>query len=158
MAVDIKYYPEDIGKDYGSLAVKLPMNSGQATSRGGIFNVSYTTEEQAISNYINLLLTKKGERYMQPYFGIGIQLFIFEPNTEATRTNIEFEIRQQTNYWLPYIINRSITISQASNISSLGADIEHGINVVIVFSVTESGANRTMTVFQQNGVTNIGVV
>lgn len=63
MAIDIKYYPEDTNKDSGTLGIKLPMNAIDKKS-GGTFSMSHTTEEQSISNFINLLLTKSGERYM----------------------------------------------------------------------------------------------
>lgn len=153
MAVAIKYYPEDVN-DYGSLGIKLPMNSNKVGSSGGIFNLSYTTEEQAVSNYINLLLTRKGERYMQPNFGIGIQERIFEQNTEALQQDIQFEIKHQAGYWLPYIINHQIMVNSGRDvhIPALGSESDHGIQIVIVFSVTESGANRTIILFQRDGI------
>lgn len=157
MATNIKYYPEDIKKSYGSLGIKLPMNASGQSSAGGIFNVSYTTEEQSISNYINLLLTRRGERYMQPNFGIGIQEFIFEQNTPELRAEINLNIRQQSGYWLPYIINKSIDVRVAEDIPALGANQENGIHIVIVFSVTESGANRTITLFGLDGITRAEV-
>ena len=89
---ELKYYPEDQGRYDGTLALKLPMNGSK---KGRFFNTSRTTEEQAVSNYVNLLLTRKGERLMQPQFGIGIQDFLFEPNTDGVRSKIEFEIYKQ---------------------------------------------------------------
>lgn len=157
MPVDIKYYPEDISKDYGSLGIKFPMNSIGGASTGGVFNKSYTTEEQSISNYINLLLTRNGERYMQPNYGIGIQEKIFEQNTEVLRADIQLEIQHQSSLWLPYIINHSIDVRVAEDIPALGANTENGIHIVIVFSVTESGANRTISVFNTDGITNLVV-
>jgi len=155
MPNNIKYYPEDIKRSHGSLAIKLPMNATGNSSTGGIFNMSYTTEEQAVSNYINLLLTRSGERYMQPNFGIGIQEKVFEQNTPALRAEIELLIRQQAGYWLPYIINHNIVVSVAEDIPALGGNQENGIHIVITFSVTESGANRTITVFGLDGITRV---
>lgn len=157
MAVDIKYYPEDLGKDYGSLGIKFPMNGLGGSSSGGVFNMSYTTEEQAVSNYINLLLTKKGERYMQPTYGVGLQLRLFEPNTDGLRTDIELDIRQQAQYWLPYIVNHNIQVQFAENIVGLAADVENAIQIVITFSVTESGANKTIRIFNVDGITRAEV-
>ena len=48
---------------------------------GGVFIQSYTTELQSISNLKNLLLTRKGERYMQPNFGTDIYA-VQNSNTE----------------------------------------------------------------------------
>jgi phage baseplate assembly protein W len=154
MPASIKYYPEDLGREFGSLGIKLPTNNMGGKTAGGIFNLSYTTEEQAISNYVNLLLTRKGERYMQPNFGIGIQEKIFEQSTAGLRSDIELEIKHQAGYWLPYIINHRIDVRFGgdANIPALGADSDHGIQIIINFSVTESGANRTITIFQVDGI------
>lgn len=157
MATDIKYYPEDIGREYGSLGIKFPMNNLKGSSGRGIFNVSYTTEDQAVSNYINLLLTRKGERYMQPNYGIGIQENIFEQNTSALRTEIRYEIEAQAKYWLPYIINHNIDVRVGTDVIGLGENGEHGIHIVIVFSVTETGANKTIIIFQRDGITRAEV-
>ena len=144
----IKYYPEDNRIGEGTLGIKLPMNG----SARGFFNMSRTTEEQAISNYINLLLTKKGERYMQPEFGIGIQFYLFEPNTEGLRLKLESEIRTQCAFWLPYIQNHSIDVRPRSDIPGMNAsDAENSIQIVITFSVTELGANQQIIVFQNAG-------
>lgn len=140
----IKLYPEDRNKNFGSLAIKLPMNSSKFYNRSEIFNLSYTTEEQAVSNYINLLMTKKGERYMQPNLGVGLNYYLFEQNSDDVRRQLEEEIRTQAELWLPYIFNESITIIDYNgpNISS-----GNGINIIIRFRVTESGANKTISIF-----------
>lgn len=152
----IKYYPEDI-QEYGSLGILLPMNADGRNSSGGIFSVSRTTEEQAVSNYVNLLMTKKGERYMQPQFGVGLPFKLFEQNTDILQIEIEQEIRNQANFWLPYIINDSILVRTAKDIPGLAASSENAIQIVITFRVTESGANQTITIFQSAGKTNISV-
>ncbi len=155
---NIKYYPEDLLSNQGSIGIKLPMNGRSGTPRGGLFNLSYSTEEQAVSNYVNLLLTRKGERYMQPEFGIAIQDYLFEPNTDVIRTEIEFEIRRQSGFWLPYIVNHDINVKPRAEILGLAADPENAIQIIITFSVTESGANQTIVLYQIGGVTNINII
>lgn len=157
MSVLIKYYPEDNAKDYGTLGIKLPMNAPTPSGNGGIFNMSYTTEEQAVSNFVNLLLTKSGERYMQPNLGIGLQWRVFENNTEELRLAIDYDIRMQTKTWLPYIIINKIDINTATEIPSLAADHEHGIHIKIYFSVTEVGANRSIIIFKRGATTEVVV-
>jgi len=147
----IKYYPED---DTGFVGIKFPMNGRGRNTSDGFFNMSRTTEEQAVSNYINLLLTRPGERYMQPDFGIGIQKYLFEQNTGGNRKLIEAEIRRQSAFWLPYIFNKSIVVSTGKDLPGLAADAENAIHIVITFSVTEFGANQTIILFEQGGRTN----
>ena len=147
----IKRYPEDrFGNTF--IGIKLPMNGDRTTLENSVFNMSTTTEEQAVSNYINLLLTKKGERYMQPTFGIGLQYRLFEPNTLALRTEIEFDIYNQSAIWLPYIHNHEIIISDSVPSNSISSrDRENSIQIIIRFSVTERGANKSITLFQNQG-------
>ncbi len=145
----IKYYPEDI--DNQVIGLKFPINGSTVGSTDGFFNVSRTTEDQAVTNYINLLLTRKGERYMLPDYGIGLQLSLFEPNTISLRDRIEFDIRTQTAYWLPYINNLDIQVLEKSNLLGTATDPETGIQVIITFSVSNSDANKTIILFQENG-------
>lgn len=153
----IKYYPEDDARDYGSIGFKFPIN-GRGLSNSGFFNVSYTTEDQAVSNYINLLLTKKGERYMHPNYGIGIQLFLFQPNTDLVIGEMQAEIERQSGYWLPYIINHTIDIKTREDILGLNSDPDSSIRIAITFSVTEGGANKTIELFQRGGITTAQVL
>jgi phage baseplate assembly protein W len=157
VSVVIKYYPEDSQRGHGTLGIKLPMNTLTPGGSSGLFNMSYTTEDQAVSNFVNLLLTKSGERYMQPDFGIGIQYYLFENNTDALRNTIKQVIQQQAAYWLPYIVIREIIIDTASEIPSLAADHEHGIHIKIFFSVTEVGANREIIIFRRAGATEVNI-
>ncbi len=138
-----KLHPNDFNKPYGSLGIKLPMNTSGKTDLGEFFNLSYTTEEQAISNFVNLLLTKPGERYMQPNFGVGLWLYVFENITDRFDLELEERIRSQASLWLPYIFIQDIELG--SRIDVFGN--EHTYNIHIKFNVTESGANRTIIAF-----------
>ena len=55
--------------------------STSGVSGGSVFAVSYSTEQQAISNLKNLLLTTQRERFMQPKFGTRIREAVFQQNT-----------------------------------------------------------------------------
>lgn len=147
----VKYYPED-QQDSGYVGIRFPTN-GNGSSNGGFFNMSRSTEEQAVTNYINLLLTKPGERYFHPSYGIFIQQFLFSPITDGLLTEIEFVIRQQAAIWLPYIVNHDIQVrGNGSEVDGLnGTDIDNTIQIVITFSATERGANKQITLFQNQG-------
>lgn len=86
--------------DYKSLGIGF----GRKSSSGGIFAVNYTTLTQAKDNLVNLILTKKGEREMQPDFGCDIHNLIFEQIVEnSIAVDIENSILDAVNIWLPYI-------------------------------------------------------
>lgn len=104
-----------------------------------VFNLSYSTREQAISNFKNLLLTIKGERFMQPEFGTNLQKFIFEQDLNELYTRIADEIASATEFWLPYIKITDINVQRSTT-------REYGINVSISFAVQEGGGNLTINV------------
>ena len=66
-----KINPLDLKKN---VAIGIPFPLGGTP----IFSSTFTTEEQALSNLKNLLLTRKGERPFQPLFGTDIPSFLFE--------------------------------------------------------------------------------
>ena len=78
---------------------------------GKYLDVSDTTEEEVRSNLIHLLLTKKGYRYYLPDFGTRLYEYIFEPLDGPTFSEIEGEIRDSVEKYMPgvQIINISIT-------------------------------------------------
>jgi phage baseplate assembly protein W len=112
-------------------------NYASGSSNGGsVFAQSYTTEEQSISNFKNLLLTGKGERLMQPNFGTRIRESLFEQNTDILVDNITTSLRDDIELWLPYIIINNIDVTRN----------EHTLNIRISFRVTESGANLVINI------------
>ncbi len=71
---------------------------------GGAFSVNYTTLNQAKSNLVNLILTRNGERLMQPEFGCDIWRILFEPIVEGQiEQRIETSILDAVEMWLPYL-------------------------------------------------------
>ena len=123
-----------------AVGVLLPLNNASK----GVFQSSYSTQEQAISNLKNLLLTSKGERRYLPSFGTGIMNLLFDPNTTEVGENLKDEISSSISFWMPYIIINSIDIKQ--KIDSLGPEAEHGLSITLNFRVTNNGANQTIII------------
>ena len=102
MAIILGRKPIIESKEYDDYAVGLALPI-QITNVA--FKQNYTEIEQLKSNIKNLLLTKRGERLMNPLFGTGIETVLFEPITD------EFEDKVQTiitNYVEIYVTNFSI--------------------------------------------------
>ena len=161
MARTIYQYKPFIDPSSTAVGIKLPFNqaaagkndrsatvgnvlsgSFQTTSGKGVFSLSYTTEDQAISNLTNLLLTRKGERYMQPNFGTDIYNSIFEQNTEVLADNLQSSLEEDINYWLPYITLINVAVFRDGR-------NENALNIQIVFRVTNIGANLVINVLAQ---------
>lgn len=135
-----KIDPIDLEPDV-AVGIMLPMTA----ENGSLFKLSYTTQEQAISNLKNLLLTIRGERPMQPLFGTIVQRSLFQQLTPALLEKIDESIRTAIEYWLPYIIIDDLTIEPFFGVTN--AMEEHGIYVRLIVRVTENGANVPITIF-----------
>ena len=102
MALELgKYNVSDLKEnDYKVLGISI----NETSNSNGAFAVNFTTINQAKSNIQNLILTKKGERLMQPEFGCDIWKILFEPIIEGNiESKIEETILDAVNTWLPYI-------------------------------------------------------
>ena len=91
--------------DY-AYGITLPVQRGNT----GYFNQAFSSFEQAKSNLKNLLMTRKGERIMQPNFGTGLHELLFEQMDEGFETKLQETITKNVNYWLPYINIEEIDI------------------------------------------------
>ena len=85
--------------DYKVLGIGINKRSDS----NGIFATNYTTLQQASDNLKNLILTKKGERMMQPEFGCDVWKVLFEQLTEGIEQSIENAIVNAVSIWLPYL-------------------------------------------------------
>jgi len=81
------------------IGVKVPIQMGNT----GFFDQTFSSIEEAKSNMINLLLTRKGERPMQPNFGTNIYNYLFDQITGDLANIIEQEITSAVSTWLPYV-------------------------------------------------------
>ena len=76
----------------------------ERSQSNGVFAVNYTTLTQAKNNLKNLILTKKGERMMQPDFGCDVWKVLFEPiDGRNLEQMIETSIVSAVSIWLPYL-------------------------------------------------------
>ena len=113
-----------------------------------LFTNSFTTDEQAISNLKNLLLTRKGERYNLPTFGSSLLNLIFEPNTDELAELIQDTIRESVSFWLPYIQLTNIDVTTGQN----NTNSVHHVNISISFTVKPTGSELTIAIFaNENG-------
>ena len=88
---------------------KLPL----LTDPEGGFGLTKTFQELASQNLKMLILTSPGERVMDPSFGVGLYNFLFELNTQNTKTQIQDKINQQVRKYLPFIIINSISFGES---------------------------------------------
>lgn len=81
----------------------LGIGVNKRSNSNGIFATNYTTLTQAKDNLKNLILTKKGERVMQPDFGCDVWRVLFEQIGGNIEQTIENTIVDAVSIWLPYL-------------------------------------------------------
>lgn len=121
---------------------------------GKMFNVSYTTKEQALTNLKMLVLTRKGERIMLPTFGTNIWSYLFENITDNTLSSIREELIQSINSWLPYLSINDITVTEDTQYQTKSSN-EHII--IITINVSLNGSLITDIPLQFSMSTNNGI-
>ena len=105
--------PKRIVKDTDSEFDNYAYGFQYPTNGGLLFDPTYDLLEAAKTNLRNLLLTRKGERIMQPDFGTGLHELLFEPMDGEFESEIQKVIIESVTYWLPYITIEEIDIEMS---------------------------------------------
>lgn len=82
-----------------AIGVTLPLKLGNT----GYFEQSFDTLTQVKSNFINLILTRKGERVHQPEFGCGIHDYLFEQLTPENIEGARLSVVDAVELWMPFL-------------------------------------------------------
>jgi phage baseplate assembly protein W len=106
-----------------AVGITLPFSQ----TNGRLFNLSYSTEEQALSNLKNLILTRQGERIMQPLFGTNLQDSLFEQNDDLLKSSIRDSITDAVEFWLPYIAISELNVETVLAVGN--SKEEHGVTI-----------------------------
>jgi uncharacterized protein len=114
----IRVNPLDLRKNI-AIGVSLPFK--------GPFKSTFTTKDQIKSNLINLLLTSKGERVMNPAFGCDIKNQLFQNITTALEQNIIDSIVESVNMFLPEVQLVNIEIIPNTDLNQISITIDYKI-------------------------------
>ena len=122
----VKRFVEDLDTRV-SVGLDLPV-ARQAGDNQGYFATTKTTMD-AVKNDIKLLLmTERGERLFQPFLGMNIRRFLFEQITDDTAIEIENDIVDTFQTWLPFVELRDIDVD-------LGDQNRNTIKINITFNI-----------------------
>jgi len=91
---------------YVGLNVDYPITR----ANGPIFKQTFNTLDARKSNLHVLFRTIPGERVMNPEFGIGIHMYLFENITPELKYELENEIVNQVNTYIPDVVIDSLII------------------------------------------------
>jgi len=96
-------------------------------NQDGYFKTTKTTVESVKNNIKLLLKTEQGERVFQPTLGMNLKTLLFEQMTEDTTIQIENNIVDVFERWLPFVDLRGININQDQNNNQVNINIEFSI-------------------------------
>ncbi len=114
----IRVNPLDLQKNI-VIGISLPFNAA------GVFNKTYSTKDQIKSNLINLLLTDKGERIMNPEFGADLRRSLFENITVPNLDLLRFKIIDAISIFIPEIVLGDIEILPDPDANTLSITINY---------------------------------
>jgi len=110
-----------------SVGLDFPIGR-QAGDQMGYFATTKTTMD-AIKNDVRLLLmTQRGERLFQPFLGMNIRRFLFEQITDDTAIEIENDIVDTFQTWLPFVELQNIEVD-------LGDQDRNTIKINVTFNI-----------------------
>jgi len=94
----------------------------------GYFGTTKTTIEAVKTNIRLLLQTNQGERLFQPGLGMNLKQILFEQMTEDLTIQIENDIVDVFQRWLPFVDLRNIEVNRRDDINQVTINIEFNIN------------------------------
>ena len=114
-----------------SVGIDFPF--ARVPNQDGYFKTTKTTVESIKNNIRLLLQTEQGERVFQPSLGMNLRRFVFEQITENTTVEIENDIVDVFETWLPFVELKDIQ----TNIDSSNGE-QNKININIVFGINRA--------------------
>ena len=109
-----------------SVGIDLPF--GRQPDGDGYFATTKTTMDAVKNDIRLLLLTQRGERLFQPRLGMNIRKFLFEQITDETVIQIENDIVDTFQTWLPFVELKDIRVD-------IGDQDKNQIKINITFNV-----------------------
>ena len=128
------------------LAPKLPLVFDNVFGPYGLITDFSSLAKQ---NLKMLILTNPGERIMDTEFGVGLRKYLFEQNTPSTYSEIDSNIRQQVQRYLPYIGIDRIDFTVPENNPDL---FPNSLSVSILFTILPLQTNAILNVEVNNNI------
>ncbi|MAG77126.1 MAG: hypothetical protein CL811_10240 [Colwelliaceae bacterium] len=122
------------------ISLKLPI---QYTKEDGPYALTKTLPETVKQNLKNLVLTVKGERIMDPDFGVGLHQLLFENYDGSLEDIVQGEISKQVQQHMPFITIEEVNflnIDQEPN--KLYVSINYSIDALSLEDVLELGVEQ----------------
>ena len=104
-----------------AVGVNLPFSADE------VFSQNYQTKDAIKNNIINLMLTGKGERFMNPNFGSSIRNLLFENVNEESLDAIAVSLREELQVYFPQILINELQINPLLDSNSINVQFKYQI-------------------------------
>ena len=109
-----------------SVGIDFPI--ARVPGGNGYFATTKTTIEAVKTNIRLLLQTNQGERLFQPNLGMNLKQLLFEQSSDETTIQIENNIVDVFERWLPFVQLQNIGINRRDDINQININIEFNIS------------------------------
>ena len=109
-----------------SVGIDFPF--GLASNGDGYFKTTKTTIESVKTNIKLLLQTNQGDRLFQPNLGMNLKQLLFEQASDETNVQIENNIVDVFELWLPFVQLQNINIDRRDDVNQININIEFNIS------------------------------
>jgi phage baseplate assembly protein W len=109
-----------------SLAIKLPLIRDDVDG----FETVKSFRNLVKQNFKMLLLTDRGERVMEPNYGVGLKKYLFENFDQSTFSRIETDILEQVSIYMPIVAIQEISFQPSDQFSNR-------LNIKIAYAIPE---------------------
>tara|TARA_R100000005_G_C4980877_1_gene190668 strand:+ start:175 stop:645 length:471 start_codon:yes stop_codon:yes gene_type:complete len=108
-----------------SVGIDFPF--GRVPNGDGYFKTTKTTVDSIKNNIRLLLQTNTGERVFQPALGMNLRQLLFEPLDENLTIQIENNIVDTFERWLPFVELKDIKIERRDELNQVNINIDFNI-------------------------------
>jgi hypothetical protein len=106
-----------------TIGIALPFNASSA------FRSTYSFKDQLKYNLINLLLTNKGERILNPNFGTNIRKQLFNQINEDTYNALIDDIRSTIELYIPQVTIEKLEAVPSYDQNTITINLTYRINI-----------------------------
>jgi len=132
-------------------------NNGNVTGLGPGFGGTtpfitvYEVNDQVFDKLKNLLLTRLGERILQPTFGTDLFKILFEVNSQDLQQQINEYIQPAIAYWLPEINLTNIIVKTIEDDPTM----IHTIEITIEYETDSINLQSLTLAINDNGIIQV---
>ena len=134
-----------------SVGIDFPL--GLVSGGDGYFATTKTTIDAIKTNIRLLLQTTQGDRLFQPNLGMNLKQLLFEQASDETNIQIENNIVDVFELWLPFVQLQNINIDRRDDVNQININIEFNISrapnsldsVQVTFDNGGDGASSSTT-------------